>query len=641
LARVFSRGLSRPVGFALPIQRWNAQDRPRWVTGPWPLRRGQLFLVPGDSPLGFRLPLDSLPWLPPEETPWHMPLDPFAPRGSLADPRLLRQAVPPVKVQATRVRDGKPEAPRDPVIEQTGARPGGLRQTPRGMVADNIRTTLGLEPRDGRLCLFLPPVESVDDFVELVAAIEDTAAEMSVPLSIEGYPPPPDHRLNVIRVTPDPGVIEVNVHPSSTWDQLRDTTTALYECAREARLGTEKFMVDGRHVGTGGGNHIVVGGAQPADSPFLRRPDLLGSLIRFWQNHPSLSYLFSGLFIGPTSQAPRVDEARDDSLYELGIALGQLPLPGLDVPPWLVDRILRNLLIDVTGNTHRTEICIDKLYSPDGPTGRLGLVEFRAFEMPPHARMSCAQQLLLRALIARFWFEPYQAPLVRWGQALRDRFMLPHFVWQDFADLVDGMRRAGFAFDTDWFLPHFEFRFPRYGSVRHAGIGLELRQGLEPWHVMGEEQGGGGTVRFVDSSVERLQVKVNDLIGERHLVLCNGRRLPLTPTGSPGEYVAGVRYRAWQPPSCLHPRIGVHSPLVFDIFDSWNKRSIGGCVYHVTHPGGLAYETFPVNANEAESRRLSRFVEVGHTPGTTLIASAENNPDFPTTLDLRFSIRRD
>jgi uncharacterized protein (DUF2126 family) len=650
LARVFSRGLERPVGFVLPIQRWNAKGRPDWITGPWPVRRGRMFLIPGDSPLGYRLPLEALPSIDPASYPWQIPQDPFELRDPLPDPHQLRQgrptAFPPftppddakmIKARATPIGDRNAKA-RATVKEQVGRPLGALRQTSSGWVSDTVRTALGLQPRDGKLCIFLPPTDRADDFVELVTAIEDTAEDLHVPIHIEGYAPPSDYRLNIIRVTPDPGVIEVNIHPATSWSGLRDNTMALYDCAREARLGTEKFMIDGRHVGTGGGNHIVVGGLSAPDSPFLRRPDLLGSLIRCWQNHPSLSYLFSGLFIGPTSQAPRIDEARDDSIYELDLALRQLPMPGLEVAPWLVDRVLRNVLTDVTGNTHRTEICIDKLYSPDGPTGRLGLVEFRAFEMPPHAKMSCAQQLLLRALIARFWFDPYRAPLVRWGNALRDRFMLPHFLWQDFTDLLNDMRNAGFAFEDSWFAPHFEFRFPRYGDVSYGGVGIEIRQALEPWHVLGEEPGAGGTVRYVDSSVERLQVKVSDLVGERHVITCNGQRVPLTPTGTPGEYVAGVRYRAWLPASCLHPTVKINAPLTFDVIDSWNNRSLGGCVYHVAHPGGRNYETLPVNANEAESRRLARFFAIGHTPGEIHPPNAIANPDFPSTLDLRLSI---
>jgi len=616
LARIFEGELGDPVGYVLPIGR--PTDGASWQSGRWFLRRERCYLIPGDSPIGYRLPLDSLPAVSPTDFPHVYPKDPNQDFGVLAPHNeLLGQ-------RKTAAIDREKHAAPD-----TAAAPG-----PDG--AAIIRTSVCAQERDGVLYLFMPPTRSLDDYLQIVAAAEASAKALGQPVVLEGYEPPQDPRLVNFKVTPDPGVIEVNVQPSASWDELGERTTHLYDSARGCGLRSEKFMMDGRHIGTGGGNHIVMGGATPQDSPFLRRPDLLRSLISYWHNHPSLSYLFSGLFIGPTSQAPRVDEARNDSLYELEIAFKQFPQVGAEVAPWLVDRLLRNLLIDVTGNTHRAEFCIDKLYSPDTSSGRLGLIEMRAFEMPPHARMSLVQQLLLRSFVARFWREPY-APtrLTRWGTQLHDRFLLPHFILEDFLGVIEEQKRAGFDMGIDWFAPHFEFRFPKLGDLAVRGALLELRQAFEPWHVMGEEGAPGGTVRYVDSSLERVEVKVSGLTPDRYVVTCNSRAIPMRPTGQEGEFVAGVRYRAWQPWSALHPTIGIHSPLTFDIVDTWMMRSVGGCRYHVVHPGGRSHETLPVNAFEAESRRLARFFRFGHTPGEIVVEPAVPSEEFPFTLDLR------
>ncbi|MEK7322789.1 MAG: transglutaminase family protein [Pseudomonadota bacterium] len=641
LAAALSRGLGTPVGYALPLQ-WNFRLR-GWYSTPWRFRREHLFLIQGDSPMGLRLPLDSLPWVREEERMLPQERSLFQPVAALGD---IHGGV------MRRYSSWVPDYTSHPEIHE---QPGSSPRTERVQI-EVIHTALCIEARGGCLHVFLPPLAELEHYLDLVTVLEDTAQSLELPIVLEGYEPPRDLRLQRLLVTPDPGVIEVNIHPAHTWDELVINTLTLYEEAHLTRLAAEKFMLDGRHTGTGGGNHVTIGGATPSDSPVLRRPDLLRSLVTYWQHHPGLSYLFSGMFIGPTSQAPRVDEARDSALYELEIAFQQMPQG--EVPqPWLVDRLLRHLLVDLTGNTHRAEFCIDKLYSPDTAQGRLGLVEFRAFEMPPHARMSVVQMLLLRVLIARFWREPYAKRLVRWGTALHDRFMLPHCVWEDMREVVREINESGEPFQLAWLEPFFDFRFPRYGTVKIQGIELELRMALEPWHVLGEEVSSHGTARYVDSSVERLQVKVTGLTEGRYVVTCNGRRVPLHATGTHGEYVAGVRYRAWQPPSALHPTIGVHAPLVFDVTDTWNGRSIGGCTYHVVHPGGRSYEVFPVNAYEAEARRISRFWPYGHTPGTLEpspeIASLEEffpegrppsplvpppeeiNREYPYTLDLR------
>lgn len=603
LRKLFESGLDNVTGFALPIKYQDVDKKGYWKSSRWPFKTGHLFLITGDSPMGMRLPLDSLPWQLPDDIEIEPELDPFAEREALK--------------KTSKKKKGKSKKQ-----DNTDSR-------------EVIHTALCVEARQGRLYIFLPPVAKLEYFVELLNIIEVTANELEMPVVLEGYEPPKDPRLSLLQITPDPGVIEVNIHPADSWKELVDNTLTLYEEARLVRLGTEKFMLDGRHSGTGGGNHITLGSASAVDSPFLRRPHLLRSFISYWQRHPALSYLFSGMFIGPTSQAPRVDEARDDSLYELEIAFKQLP-KGESEQPWLVDRIMRNFLVDLTGNTHRSEFCVDKLYSPDSTSGRRGLVEFRAFEMPPHAQMSLVQILLLRVLVAHFWEHPYKKPLIRWGTELHDRFMLRHYVWEDMKQVISYLNDAGHAIELEWFAPFLEFRFPHVGTLNVLDMQLDIHTALEPWHVLGEEASGQGMSRYVDSSVERLQVSMQGMKRERYAVTCNGRQVPLRATSVPGQYVAGVRYKAWEPYSALHPTIKGHTPLVFDIVDTENQRSIGGCTYYISHPGGRNYDTFPVNANEAEARRNARFSKNGKTQDKMSITVEEPHPDQAYSLDLRF-----
>ncbi|WP_019530478.1 DUF2126 domain-containing protein [Dasania marina] len=640
LAQVLGNDLGKAVGYVLPIA-WNLRAQ-AWHSSHWQLRREHVFLIPGNSAMGLRLPLERVYGHSPEPADTLQPRDLFEAVAPLPK-TFSQQAVAPVTAKSTKA------------CKQEHA--AAAKTSASIASAEKVLTALAVEPREGKLYIFMPPLAYLEHYLALLAAIEQCAKTINMPVIIEGYAPPNDNRFNKYAVTPDPGVIEVNIHPAANWQDLKHNTHTLYAEARLARLGTEKFMLDGRHSGTGGGNHVTIGGATPADSPMLRRPDVLRSLITYWQHHPGLSYLFSGLFIGPTSQAPRVDEGRHEYLYELETAFSQIP-NGETPQPWLVDRLLRHLLVDITGNTHRSEFCIDKLYSPDSATGRMGLVEFRAFEMPPHPRMSLVQMLLLRTLIARFWHQPYHHPLVRWGTELHDRFLLPHYVWADIKDIAEDLKLAGFDFKAEWLFPFLEFRFPVYGRRQINDIEIELRTAIEPWHVLGEEVSSSGTSRFVDSSIERIQVKVTGLTDTRYALSCNGYRLPLMNTGVQGEYVAGVRFRAWQPPSALHPTIPVHSPLIIDLIDTWSGRAVGGCTYHVSHPGGRHFATFPVNSLEAEGRRLSRFWDIGHTPGNfgaqfsgqvsagyfvaegsmlgpMALPQVIVEPEYPHTLDLR------
>lgn len=612
LSRVLGRGLGASVGHALPLGRG-----PRgWTTGEWTFRRGHMFLIPGDSPMGLRLPLDRIGGEP--VGLWEQ--DPSALREPLGPPPWERQPF------LTRER-AAPGRPTHPALE---------REPPASVSPDRaVRTALCVEPRAGVIQVFLPPVPTTEDFLELVAAVEDAAAESEVPVSVEGYPPPGDPRLRSCLVTPDPGVLEVNLPVTETFEDYAKLMATISDAANHAGLTTEKYQLDGREVGSGGGHHLTLGGPSTLESPFLSRPKLLGGLLRFVQNHPALSYLFTGLFVGPTSQAPRIDEARHDALYELEIALSRLESAPDAPPPWLVDRLLRDLLADVEGNTHRTEISIDKLYDPGLASGRQGILEFRAFEMPPHERMAIAQMLLVRGIVAFLAHRSYERPLIRWGSQLHDQFMLPHFLWADFRDVLRELRQASLPFEEEQYRPFLDFRCPLVGRHEMENVELELRMALEPWPVLGEEAANFGTVRYVDSSVERLEVKVRGLVEGRHMVTANDRRVPLRPTGQATERVAGIRFKAWQPPRGLQPTLAVHHPLRIDVIDTWAKRSLGAVTYHVWHPEGRAFDEPPLTAFEAAARRSRRFTTEGHAPYPAEPRPADVHPEQPFSLDLR------
>lgn len=601
LAKILDHGAGSVVGFVMPLARSTAST---WLTEGWAFRRGQLFLLPGDSPIGLRLPLGSLAASP---SPPLWADDPTVP-----DPR----------------RDASDEEDQDALQTRTAP-------AKRPSVAEpgiGIRTALALEPRDGELWVFLPPLPRFEDFCALVAALDAARVETGLRCHLEGYGPPPSPNLRRFAVTPDPGVLEVNLPPAYDSREAAALHATVFDAALATGLTAERYMLDGRLAGSGGGNHITVGGPTTMTSPWLTRADVLASLVTFAQHHPSLSYMFTGLFVGPTSQAPRVDEARHDALYELEVALPRL----YESPPaWQVDALLRHLLVDVAGSTHRAEISIDKLFDPHTPFGRQGLVELRAFEMPPHPRMAAAQVVLVRALVAALAAEPYRHPLVRWGAELHDRFLLPYYMWRDFEDVLAHLAKSGVPLPTEAYRPFVELRCPLVGTLDVDAARVEIRNAIEPWHVLGEEATATGTARYVDSSMERLEIRAYGLDEERYVVAVNGFTLPMRRAAGRDLRVGGVRFRAWCPPHALHPHLGIHHPLRIDVVDTWAKRGVVGGAYHVWHPEGRAFDAPPLTRVEAAARRAQRFTLEGPAPWPLRARPAEPHPEQPYTLDLR------
>lgn len=623
LARVLGRGLDTEAAFVVPLEA----SEEGWKSDRWTFRRGHLFLLPGDAPVGLRLPLAELGG-PPVVRVAEPCVEPPDPRGPLA---------------ASRAREQKAQRLMKRVNEGTLSSAIAEQLLPKAPPAERepafaVRTALCVEPRGGVLYVFLPPLPSARDFLSLIEAVDSVRTDFDAPIMLEGYPPPADPSLRRLSVAPDPGVLEVNIPPTAGFAEYAELADTVFDAALHAGLHSEKYLLDGRMAGSGGGHHLTVGGPTPPESPWLTDPRVLASFITFAQHHPSLAYLFSGLFVGPTSQAPRLDEARHDSLYEMEIALehafAQDPKKG-PVPLWLSDALFRHLLADLTGNTHRAEISIDKLFDWRTPQGRQGLVELRAFEMPPHPKMMVAQAQLVRALVAALAEQPYRAPLVRWGQALHDRFLLPTWLWRDFEDVLAFLEARGLKHPAEAYRAFLELRCPVAGQLVAGDVLVEVRNALEPWNVLAEEPTLGGTARYVDSSVERIEVRVEGLVPGRHEILVNGCHLPLKPTGRAGEGAAGIRFRAWAPAHSLHPHLGIHHPVRLDVLDRWANRSLGACAYHVWHPEGRAFDTPPLTRFEASARRAQRFTIEGAASWPVLPRATRAVDDTPWTFDLR------
>lgn len=494
----------------------------------------------------------------------------------------------------------------------------GLR-LPLGMLPpEALRSAITAEVRDGGLLVFLPPLPDAESFAELLSAVERTALRLSSPpLSIEGYPPPDAPGWESLSLIPDPGVIEVNLPPADDWESLEKTVSALYEAAAHCGLQGTRRLPSGEIVPTGGGAHLVLGGASLEENPFLLNPSLLPGFLRFIQHHPSLSYLFSGRFTGPSSQAPRIDESFFEVPYELEIALRAIEGMAAPADAAAIDSILRNLLLDLHGNTHKAEVSVDKFFNPFIPNGRLGLVEFRAIEMSPDAPTFLSIHALWRALAASLATRPFREPVRDWQGALHDRFLLPSFLERDLQEVLTYLEQDGFSFETSWFRTHLHFRFPFLAEESLGDGHWTLRRAVEPWPLLGEQPTpSGGLVRCVDSSTERLEIRLLGLPEETE-VRINGHLLPLETHPGGGRF-GGVRFRTAWLPTCLHPQVAPHTPLEISFLEHPGKQ-LG--VWH--------YLSLPLEA-DGKTRRVIPAKETRHPKLNT-----DQRPASRRTLDLR------
>lgn len=523
----------------------------------------------------------------------------------------------------------------------------GLR-LPLGELGEKtLRRALTVEVKEGALAIFVPPL-LLESYLALLPIIESGLAATGLRgVVLAGYAPPADPRLPTIGFASDPGVIEINLAVCATWSDYHRHLAQIYAAAEAVALCARKFQLSGRETGTGGGAHLVFGGPVGLTSPFFVFPALLPSVIRYWQHHPALSYAFAGQYLGPSSQAPRIDESTFEALYELEIACDGAARLGSPQNLALFDLMFRDLLMDRTGNTHRAEISVDKLWNAFAGNGRLGLVEFRAFESHPRADVSAVAALFVRALLTRLQAAPYTAPFIRWAGELHDRFFLPAFIWRDLVAVCTDLQQHGLPFDSEWLRPWWNWRFPKFGEFALKSGTLEFRQALEAWPLLGEQPSGTGTIRCVDSSADRIEAAVDreEVLAEGVLLVnglpCEFRRAredgtAAAPRGFPGAAAAGIRFRAFYLNSCLHPHVAVHAPLLLEWVDRESLVVVAAARWHVWNPRGESYASRPATAAEAAERARERWEVWPHTVGQArFIPAVDYPPEGRHTLDLR------
>ncbi len=527
-----------------------------------------------------------------------------------------------------------------------GDSPAGLRLPLGSLGEKNLRRALTAEIKTGTLTIFVPP-QLLASYLTLLVAIENALATLKLrDVVLAGYAPPPDAKLPTIGLASDPGVLEINLTPCATWADYDAQLGQLYAAAAACGLSARKLQFNGREVGTGGGAHLVFGGPVGLLSPFFAFPALLPSVIRYWQHHPALSYAFTGSYLGPSSQAPRIDESTFEALYELEIACVGAENFGRPPNLPLFDLLFRDLLMDRSGNTHRAEISVDKLWNPYAPNGRLGLVEFRAFETHPAAAVQSTTALFIRAILARLAAAPFKAPFVRWAGELHDRFFLPAFVWEDLAVICADLQEHGIAFDPEWLRTPWEFRFPKIGEFSVAledvetktkkTFTVQFRQALEAWPLLGESPNAGTVARTVDSSLDRLEARISDAkLLETGLLLVNGLPCEFRATAD-GAAACGIRYRAFYLTPSLQPHIPVHAPLLLEWVDRESLTVIAAARWHVWNPTHSPYPAVPANDAEAAARRTERWQPWTATLGQSrFIPKIDFPPEGKHTLDLR------